>query len=91
MKRTIIKIGMGVLFAAAFTFFASAQEMGGGEGGEVVYKKRTVIDFSDVTIEGELTKPQGSYISTRRSSRFNKLIKIRENFIPEMDMSIDNL
>ena len=87
MKKKILIAVVTVVIGLIFVMSAFAQE------GEVrtTYKKRTVVDFSDVTIEGELTKPQGSYISTRRSSRFNKLIKIRENFIPEMDISVDNL
>ena len=87
MKKKILTAVITVIIGFIFIISAFAQE------GEVrtSYKKRTVVDFSDVTIEGELTKPQGSYISTRRSSRFNKLIKIRENFIPEMDISVDNL
>lgn len=86
MKKAAIKIGL-IILTLAFAAGALAQEGGDKE----VYKKRTIIDFSDVTIEGELTKPQGSYISIRRGSKFNKLIKIREDFKPEMDMSLDNL
>jgi len=87
MKKKILIAVITVVIGFIFVMSAFAQE---GET-RTTYKKRTVVDFSDVTIEGELTKPQGSYISTRRSSRFNKLIKIRENFIPEMDISVDNL
>ena len=82
----LLKIFIPLAIVIGVAFAASAQE-----DVQTVYKKRTVVDFSDVTIEGELTKPQGSYISTRRGSKFNKLIKIRENFVPEMYLSVDNL
>jgi hypothetical protein len=58
---------------------------------KVVYKQKTIIDFSDVTIQGELTKPEGSYISTRKGAEFTKLIKVRENFDPELNKSVDKL
>lgn len=55
------------------------------------YKKKTVIDFSDVTIQGELTKPEGSYLLQRKRTNFNTLLKIRGNFLPELFNSTDNL
>ncbi len=58
---------------------------------DVKYKKRTVIDFSEALIEGELTKPEGSYIVNRKVSRFSSLIKLRENFVPELLSTPDHL
>ena len=55
------------------------------------FKKKTVIDFSDVTIEGELTKPEGSYLLNRKKTNFTSLLKIRENFLPELQYSTDDL
>lgn len=55
------------------------------------FKKKTVIDFSDVTIQGELTKPEGSYLLNRKKTRFNSLLKTRGNFLPELFNSTDNL
>ena len=87
-----------LIFAAAALFglwlmggLAIAQDMPDEPGYKTVYKSKTVIDFSDVTIEGELTKPEGSYLGTRKSSQFNKLILVREDFRPELLMSVDNL
>ena len=61
------------------------------EADKVVYRKKTVIDFSDVTIEGELTKPEGSYFAARKAAKFNKLIKVRTDFEPELLKSVDHL
>jgi len=66
-----------------FASVALAQE-GAGGGDKVSFKKRTVIDFSDNLIEGELTKPEGSYVVSRKLSRFSSLIRLRENFVPEL-------
>ncbi len=55
----------------------------------VVYKKQTVIDFSDVTIQGELTKPESSYVVNRKRTKFSQLIQIRSNFKPELFNSTD--
>ena len=61
------------------------------EADKTVFKKKTIIDFSDVTIQGELTKPEGSYLLNRKKTKFNSLLKIRGNFLPELFNSIDNL
>jgi hypothetical protein len=61
------------------------------EADKVVVRKRTVIDFNDVTVEGELTRPEGSYLLNRNKTRFQSLIKLRDNFNPELQKSADNL
>jgi hypothetical protein len=61
------------------------------EADKVIVRKRTVIDFNDVTVEGELTKPEGSYLLNRNKTRFQSLIKLRDNFNPELQKSADNL
>jgi hypothetical protein len=61
------------------------------EADKVVVRQRTVIDFSDVTVEGELTKPEGSYLLNRNKARFQSLIKLRKDFNPELQKSADNL
>lgn len=61
------------------------------EADRTVFKKKTVIDFSDLTIQGELTKPEGSYLLNRKKTSFQTLLKIRGNFLPELINSTDNL
>jgi hypothetical protein len=61
------------------------------EADKVVVRKRTVIDFNDVTVEGELTKPEGSYVLNRNRTRFRSLVRLRDNFNPELQKSADNL
>lgn len=61
------------------------------EADKVVFNKKTVIDFSDVNIEGELTKPEGSYIKNRKKTRFRNLIELRGNFRPELKRSVSAL
>jgi hypothetical protein len=64
----------------------------GTEGGDqVIYKKTTIIDFSDVTITGELTKPENSYLMNKKKAQFNLLINVRDNFLPEIIKTVDNL
>lgn len=61
------------------------------EADKVVVRKKTVIDFNDVTVEGELTRPEGSYVLDRNRTHFNSLIRLRDDFNPELQKSADNL
>jgi hypothetical protein len=57
----------------------------------VIYKKKTVIDFEDATVEGELVKPEQSSYTVRGRTKFNSLIQYRPNFVPEMWNTARNL
>ena len=61
------------------------------EADRIVVRKRTVIDVNDVTVEGELTRPEGSYVLNRNRTRFRSLVRLRDNFNPELQKSADNL
>ena len=83
-----------IVLATLFALPAAAEEKGPKvvqEADKVVVRKRTVIDFNDVTVEGELTKPEGSYLLNRNKTRFQSLIRLRDNFNPELQKSADNL
>jgi hypothetical protein len=94
MKRLILALVLGMTLVFGLFGVASAQEEGTAAAGsdeQVVYKKTTIIDFSDVTITGELTKPEGSYLMNKKKANFNLLIRVRDNFLPEMIKTVDNL
>lgn len=88
MKRMVAALVLGMMLAPAASF---ADEKVIHEEDRTVYKKKTVVDFNDVTLEGELTKPEGSYLVDKKKARFSSLIKLRDNFLPELQKSVDNL
>lgn len=47
-------------------------------------KKKTDIDFEDELVEGEVKKPELFYLLQKKQFNFKRLIKLREDFIPEM-------
>jgi hypothetical protein len=58
---------------------------------KIVYRKKMTIDFSDVTIKGELTKPEGAYLGVRKNIKFKNFIKIRSSFRDKISDSSDNI
>ncbi len=87
MKRFLMVIA--VVTAVAAPSFAQDKVI--READRVVTRKKTVIDFTDVAVEGELTKPEGSYSVSKKKTTFRTLIKVRDNFNPELQKSVDNL
>ena len=47
---------------------------------KVEYEKKTVINFEDDTIQGDLTRPDGEYVEARKKVNHSNLIKIREEW-----------
>jgi hypothetical protein len=101
MKRTMLAtFALAALWApaalgqkaapAAQAAPAAAPAAGAPAGGNTVsYKQKTVYDFDDDTVEGDLVRPDGELVDTRRGAKHSSLIKIRENFIPEMLKSVE--
>ena len=79
MFRIVLMLGffVGVAFVSTD---ASAEE--------IIYKKHTVIEFGDDTIEGDLSKPDGQYLESRKKLKHSNLIKVRQNFRTEILQSL---
>lgn len=85
-----------ILFVAAYFVFmlgnlgenAAAQEQAAEKSATAAttggVKKKTSIDFEDELIEGELKKPELFYLLQKKQFNFKRLIKLREDFLPEM-------
>lgn len=54
-------------------------------------KKRTTIDFEDELIQGEVKKPELFYLLQKKQFNFKKLIKLREDFLPEMRRTSEDI
>lgn len=54
-------------------------------------KKQTKIDFEDELVEGELKKPELFYLLQKKQFNFKRLIKLREDFLPEMRRDADDV
>ena len=65
--------------AVALPLAGAAQEKSQGQA-KVEYEKKTVINFEDDTIEGDLKRPDGEYVEARRKVDHSNLIKIREEW-----------
>jgi polyisoprenoid-binding protein YceI len=100
MKKPLI-IGFALFgamaLAAPATVFAQAAKAdapaaaapAGDEN--VTYKAKTVYDFEDDTVEGDLQRPDGELVSSQKKAQHSSLIEIRKDFIPEMLKSLEDV
>jgi hypothetical protein len=75
-----------VLFAAPLS--ADAQQ---DPEPEIIVPRRTMLEFSELTVTGETQRPRDVYILSRRGARFRVLIQIRADFRPELLRSVEAL
>jgi hypothetical protein len=66
-----------------------AAKAGGEEN--TTYKAKTVYDFEDDTVEGDLQRPDGELVDSMRKVKHSSLIEIRKDFIPEMLKSLEDI
>ena len=99
MKKPLI-IGFALLGGMALAAPSTALRPGGcgsrrrcGAGGDdnVQYKAKTVYDFEDDTVEGDLQRPDGELVSSQKKAEHSSLIEIRKDFIPEMLKSLEDV
>lgn len=88
MKRTLIASVLG-LALLAFAAPADAQKKGGKGGAG--YAKVKTYDFSGDTIDGELVRPDGEMVDTRKFAEHTSLIRVRTDFIKEIVKSAEDL
>lgn len=53
--------------------------------------KKATLNFEDELVEGASEKPELFYIFQKKSFNYGKLIKLRENFIPEMRNTTESI
>jgi hypothetical protein len=77
-------------FAVAAPLLAAAQEKAQPQP-KVEYEKKTVINFEDDTIEGDLKRPDGEYVEARQKVDHSNLIRIREDWKDKVMQSSGDL
>ena len=78
----------GTVFSQAAQAPAAAAPAGDDN---VQYKAKTVYDFEDDTVEGDLQRPDGELVSSQKKAEHSSLIEIRKDFIPEMLKSLEDV
>lgn len=72
--------------------FLNYSNLSAQEGDVIVkYKKKTILDLTGMTIEGELDRPEGSFAIVTKISKFSNLITTRGDFRAELGNAHNDL
>ncbi|MCX7977463.1 MAG: hypothetical protein N2578_00495 [Bdellovibrionaceae bacterium] len=69
------------LLLSVFFLTALAAE---GQSTQSTPSKKATLNFEDELVEGGTQKPELFYLLQKKNFNYSRLIKLRENFIPEM-------
>jgi hypothetical protein len=90
-----VGIGMagGAMIAAPGTALAQDKAAANPPAGDenTTYKAKTVYDFEDDMVEGDLQRPDGELVNALKKTEHSSLIEIRKDFIPEMLKSLEDI
>ncbi|MCG5051690.1 MAG: hypothetical protein KA712_01895 [Myxococcales bacterium] len=93
--KTLWVLSMSAVLSSALGGMAFAQEEANPATTEsedgASYKAKTVYDFDDDTVEGDLQRPDGELVSAIQNVKQDSLIEIRKDFIPEMLKSLEDI
>ena len=53
--------------------------------------KKQSLNFEDELVEGATQKPDLFYLFQKKNFNYNRLIKLRENFLPEMRQTSEDI
>jgi hypothetical protein len=87
LARTFILTLALIFIASSFAFAqetAPAKKPAASSAPAKGEPKKTTVNFEDQLIEGQTQKPELFYLLQQRNNNFKRLIKLRENFLPEM-------
>ncbi|HEX9399484.1 MAG TPA: adventurous gliding motility protein CglF [Anaeromyxobacter sp.] len=84
MRKLLITLTIAAPLLAAAQQKSEAQT-------KVEYEKKTVINFEDDTIEGDLKRPDGEYVEARQKVDHSNLIHIREDWRDKVMQSSGDL
>jgi len=87
-----MKSGFGLIAVlVAVVAFCLVSSSALAQDDSVIYKKKTVYNFEDDTITGDLTRPDQEFLTGRKLAHHKSLIRIREDFKEKVLQSAKDL
>lgn len=92
-KRTqsVAAVSMTLVAAMLMLGVTTAHAQEGAAGAQKKGSKRTTINFEDQLIEGRTQKPELFVLLQNRMNNSRRLFKLRENFLPEMRKTAEDV
>lgn len=80
-------LGLATIFSLLVAFQLASSEtfaQGKGKSNQSSEERKKSLSFEDELVEGATAKPELFYLFQKKNFNYKRLIKLRENFVPEM-------
>lgn len=92
MKRHLSEISRSFLIVTLLTsFLHSIPVMAQDTTAAAKKEKKTSLNFEDELVEGQTSKPELFYLFQKKNFNYKRLIRLRENFLPEMRKTSEDI
>jgi hypothetical protein len=81
---------LGTTFGPSFSYSQSSSVTNKSNYVKIKDKKAT-LNFEDELVEGSTQKPELFYLFQKKNFNYKRLIKLRENFLPELRNNAENV
>ncbi len=88
-KTTMKKMFLILNLLIVTTFVSMSYAADESESGKK--EKKKTLSFEDELVEGATQKPELFYLFQKKNFNYKRLIKLRENFLPEMRQTSEDL
>ncbi len=88
LMTTMLCFATSQSFAETGAAAADGKKAGAAAGGS---RKSTTINFEDQLVEGQAQKPELFYLLQKKNANFKRLIRLREDFLPEMKRTSEDI
>lgn len=87
MLRIVVKlsIALATLFAFEFSYAQSSRAV------PITKERKATLNFEDELVEGSTRKPELFYLFQKKNFNYKRLIRLRENFLPEMRRTAEDI
>ena len=75
-----------ILLIASFSLSSSAQNATGKKT-----ERKAILNYEDELVEGSTQKPELFVLFQKKNFNYKRLIKLRENFLPEMRKTSEDI
>ncbi len=90
-NRRLLLMFLGVSLLGPSLGFSQSSSVTNKSNHVKIKDKKATLNFEDELVEGSTQKPELFYLFQKKNFNYKRLIKLRENFLPELRNNAENV
>lgn len=90
-KLNSLLLALACVFGASFAMQWPTHAQAQSASKKPEKTRKAVLNFEDELVEGSTQKPELFYLFQKKNFNYKRLIKLRENFLPEMRQTAEDI